>query len=275
MHQPFAMPPSVRVPTDYRGVWIRTGLQPSPDLLGGTPLAASTTWARWLQTSLWHADLRVPDVAMAGRVSAPLSSLGPDQLATLTHQSAFAGCTRVDPHPQGELCSWLRRIDYHPPALAPDSAWVVFDSPDRMIRIAQHSELTETWERLPDSVGRFCALSGVDDQGQPDGRLLLLAGVHLCLVRERRRPWPRGLNPGHSLVDVMLAQPEHALAWLDLEVSFGRLEGTNWRIERSTLPEREGLSLPCSMQRWRTSNEADVTLAGATSRWQVLEWTHD
>lgn len=275
MHQPFAMPPPVRVPTDYRGVWMRTWLHPTAQQAEAAQPAASTTWARWLQTSLWHADLRVPDEAMAGRVSAPLSALGPEQLAALTHQRAFAGCTRVDLHPQGELCSWLRRIDYQPPALAPDTAWVVFDAPDRMVRIDQHSELTETWERLPDSVGVFRVLSGVDEQGQPDGRLLLQAGVHLCLVRDRRRPWPRGLNPGLGLVDVLLAQPEHALAWLDLEVSFGRWDGETWRIERSSLPAREGLSLPCAMQRWRTSNEADVTIAGDTSRWQVLEWTHD
>lgn len=270
MHQPFAMPPPVRVPTDYRGVWMRTWLHPSAE-----QPAASSTWARWLQTSLWHADLRVPDEAMVGRVSAPLSALGPEQLAALTHQSAFAGCTRVDAHPQGELCSWLRRIDYQPPALAPDAAWIVFDAPDRIVRIDQHSEATETWERLPDSVGVFRVLSGIDEQGQPDGRLLMQAGVHLCLVRDRRRPWPRGLNPGHALVDVLLAQPEQALAWLDQEVSFGRLDGETWRIEHSTLPEREGLALPCAMQRWRTSDEADVTLAGVTTRWQVLEWTQD
>jgi len=275
MHHPFAMPPSVRVPTDYRGVWVRTRLQASADQADAVPPTAPLTWARWLQTSLWHADLRVPDEAMAGRVSAPLSTLEPDQLAALTHQSAFAGCTRVDAHPQGELCSWLRRIDYQPPALAPDAAWIVFDAPDRMIRIDQHRDVTETWERLPDSVGTFRVLSGVDEQGQPDGRLMLQAGVHLCLVRDRRRPWPRGLNPGLALVDVLLAQPEHALAWLDLELSFGRLDGSTWRIERSTLPAREGLELPCTVQRWRTSNEADVTLGGVTSRWHILEWTQD
>lgn len=275
MHQPFAMPPSVRVPTDYRGVWVRTRLHASADPASAAPSAASTTWARWLQTSLWHADLRVPEEAMVARVPAPLSALGPEQLAALTHQGAFAGCTRVDAHPQGELCSWLRRIDYQPPARMPDAAWVVFDTPDRIVRIDQHTDVTETWERLPDSVGAFRVLSGVDDQGQPNGRLLLQAGVHLCLVRDRRRPWPRGLHPGLNLVDVLLAQPEHALDWLDLELSFGRLSGQNWCIERSTLPEREGLVLACAMQRWRTSAEADVTLAGDTTRWQVLEWTQD
>ncbi len=275
MHQPFAKPPSVRVPTDYRGVWVRTRLHASPEQVDSELPAASSTWARWLQTSLWHADLRVPEEAMVGRVPAPLSALGPAQLAALTHQRAFAGCTRVDAHPQGELCSWLRRIDYQPPSLAPDAAWVVFDAPHRMIRIDQHSDATETWERLPDSVGTFRVLSGIDAQGQPDGRLLLQAGAHLCLVRDRVRPWPRGLNPGHALVDVLLTQPEHALAWLDQETSFGRFDGVTWHIERSTLPEREGLHLPCAMQRWRTTGEADVTLAGETTRWQVLEWTQD
>lgn len=275
MHQPFAKPPSVRVPTDYRGVWMRTRLHTSADQADAEPVTVSTTWARWLQTSLWHADLRVPDEAMVGRVPAPLSALDATQLAALSHQQAFAGCTRVDAHPQGELCSWLRRSDYQPPGLTPDAAWVVFDTPDRMIRIDQHRDITETWERLPDSVGTFRVLCGLSEQGQPDGRLMMQAGVHLCLVRERSRPWPRGLNPGHALVDVMLAQPEHALDWLDHEISFGRFDGTTWCIERSTLPAREGLALPCAMQRWRTTDEADVTLAGVTSRWQVLEWTQD
>jgi hypothetical protein len=275
MQHPFAMPPSVRVPTDYRGVWVRTRSLSSADPAGAKPSDASPVWARWLQTSLWHAELHVPHEAMVGRVAAPLSTFDSDQLAALTHQRGVAGCTRVDAHPQGELCSWLRRIDYQPPSLSPDAAWVVFDAPHRMVRIDQHSELSETWERLPDSLGVFRVLSGVDDRGQPDGRLLLQAGVHLCLVRDRRRPWPRGLNPGLALVDVLLAQPEHAIAWLDQEVSFGRLDGAHWCIERSTLPEREGLRLPCSMVRWRVSDEADVTLGADTSRWQVLEWTDD
>lgn len=275
MHHPFAMPPSVRVPTDYRGVWTRTRLHPSADSASDASPLAAPTWARWLQTSLWHADLRVLDEAMAARVRAPLSALEPEQLAALTHQSAFAGCTRVDLHPQGELCSWLRRIDYQPPACVPDAAWIVFEAPDRIVRIDQHRELTETWQRLPDSTGTFRVLSGIDAQGQPEGRLLMQAGAYLCLVRDRHRAWPRGLQAGLNLVDVMLTQPEHALAWLDLELSFGRFDGQSWHIERSTLPEREGLSLPCALRRWRTSDEADVTLAGVTTRWQVLEWTQD
>ena len=44
------------VPERYRGVWRRNQL----DIPG---LRDTTTWARWLQTARWHADLRVPDAA--------------------------------------------------------------------------------------------------------------------------------------------------------------------------------------------------------------------
>jgi hypothetical protein len=272
------MPKSVCVPDDYRGVWVRTGVHPTAVQAAAEASKAATaplTWVRWLQTSLWHADLRVPDQALDARQAAPLASLTPEQLASLTHQSAFAGCTRVDPYPDGELCSWLKRNDYQPPEQLPEAAWMVFLTPDRVMRIVQHSDVTETWERLPDSVGRYRVLSGTDASGQDDGRLLLQAGVHLCLVRGRRRPWPRGLKAGNALVDVLLAQPEHALEWLDHEVSFGRCEGGVWRIERSTLPEREGLSLACEMRFLGASNEAEVLLGDTTCRWQVLEWTED
>lgn len=272
------MPTSVCVPDDYRGVWVRTNSRPSSEHAGAEQSQVKTAplnWARWLQTSLWHADLRVPDQALDERQSTPLAQLSAEQLARLTHQSAFAGCTQVQAYPDGELCSWLKRIDYQPPAQLPDAAWMVFLTPDRIMRIVQHSDVTETWERLPDSVGSYRVLAGIDASGQPDGRLLLQAGAHLCLVRGRSRPWPRGIKAGNALVDVLLAQPEHAIEWLDHEVSFGRCEGAIWRIERSTLPEREGLSLPCDMRFMGASNEAEVLLGDSTGRWQVLEWIED
>jgi hypothetical protein len=41
------------VPERYHGVWARTLLE--------TPEGRdTTTWVRWLQTGLWHGDLRVP-----------------------------------------------------------------------------------------------------------------------------------------------------------------------------------------------------------------------
>lgn len=53
------------VPADLRGVWVRTLLQ--TETLAehvGAPPSDTTTWVRWLQTSRWHADLRVPQRAL-------------------------------------------------------------------------------------------------------------------------------------------------------------------------------------------------------------------
>lgn len=275
MHNPSAMPPSTSVPTDYRGVWVRTLLQTPPAFGDGAPQADTTTWARWLQTSLWHADLRVPAAAMVARSGLPLTAMSPHQLAALSHQTAFVGCTRVDAHPEGELCTWLRRCDYHPPAQQPDAAWMLFDAPDRVIRIGVHVEATEVWQRLPDSVGPYRCLAGLDAAGQDDGRRLLQAGAHLALLRGRQRPWPRGLRPGDGLLDVLLHQPHAAPDWLDHELSFGRLDGSRWRVERSTLPQREGLSRAWRLQRDADADVAELTLDGESSRWRVLEWTDD
>jgi hypothetical protein len=49
------------VPERYRGLWRRVQL----DVPG---LRDTTTWAHWLQTVRWHADLRVPDAARTAEV---------------------------------------------------------------------------------------------------------------------------------------------------------------------------------------------------------------
>ena len=101
------MPPTTRpmtaragmaVPSAYHGVWVRTLLE--------TPEGRdTTTWVRWVQTSRWHGDLRVP--ADADR-RAP---------AGLALQQGFGGVTEVQratPH-QPEVCTWHRQLDYQPP----------------------------------------------------------------------------------------------------------------------------------------------------------------
>lgn len=271
MNKPTAKPPPISVPIDYRGVWMRTLRQTPPSMGEGIPRSDTLTWARWIQTSLWHADLRVPAQAMVDRQPLPLAEMSAQQLAALTHQRAFVGCTRVDAHPEGELCTWLRRGDLHPPATEPDAAWILFDAPDRMLRIDAHAEVTEVWQRLPDSAGAIVCLAGCDEAGQDDGRRLLVTGAHLALWRGRTRPWPRGLRPGQTLLDVLLHQPEGAQDWLDHELSFGAFHAGSWTIERSTLPEREGRQHRCELHRV-SAEEAEVRWDGQPSRWQVLEW---
>ena len=83
------------VPERYQGVWKRT-------LLCTPTLRDQTTWVRWLQTSSWHADLRVPhDRAAAG----PHLSL----------QQGFCGRTVVEQGEGVEVCTWHREHDFQPP----------------------------------------------------------------------------------------------------------------------------------------------------------------
>jgi hypothetical protein len=258
---------SAGAPPDYRGVWV-----PVHPTDGSSPHHAP--WARWLQTCHWHAHLCLPMAALQGRLARELASMGPDEWAALTHQQAHMGGVQVQEHPEGELCTWLRQADYQPPAAAPDAEWVVFYAVDRLQRIGAHAEDVRTWHRLPDSVGRFRCLAGVDAQGQDDGRRVLVAGAYVMWVQLRPIAWPRGMRPGLTLAEAMMHRPDLALSWLDRELSFGRFEGSRWVVERSTLPAREGRIQTCDMRRDADdASQAWLELDGHTERWRVLEWT--
>lgn len=270
-----AVPPSSSthrpVPDDVRGVWRRTLLQTDTDA-GQPPLEDDSSWVRWMQTSLWHADLRVPQSALQGREALPLSQLSAVQRAALAAQEAFAGVTQFDNLPEGQICNWLRRVDYQPPALQPDAGWLVFVGADRLVEIGVHDNYNETWERLPDSIGRFVTLAELADDGQDTGARILVAGSYMMTVHPRTARWPRGMNPGYTLTDVLLHSPDQALDWLACEVSFGRLSPGQWAIERSTLPEREGQVLDWALQRV-DEHHALVRQAQSSTTWQVLEWS--
>lgn len=261
------------VPDDFRGVWQRTLLQTDTQS-GQPPQSDDSSWVRWLQTSSWHADLRVPATAMAERMPRPLAELSATQLAALATQEGFVGITQVDHEPEGPCCTWLRRADYQPPSMNPDAGMMVFDRADRIVEIGVHDDYNEVWERLPESVGRFITLAGCHADGQDNGERILVAGRYLMWARPRQVRWPRGLRPGCTLVDVLLHSPDEARSWLDCEISFGVLQGDAWVIERSTLPEREGQSW--SWQARRTEPAlAQVEVNGQRSNWLVLEWTFD
>ncbi len=81
------------VPNHYRGVWVRKLLE--------TPQQRDeSTFVRWLQTSVWHADVRIPASSPAAAAQLRLAS-----------QQGFCGVTQVAQQAQGEVCSWHRRSD--------------------------------------------------------------------------------------------------------------------------------------------------------------------
>jgi hypothetical protein len=252
------------VPDRYRGVWART-------LLEAPGVRDDRSFVRWLQASVWHADLRIP--LMARPVAAhPPGAHPAQQLALrLAGQQGFCGMTEVRQQAAGEVCTWHRLSDFQPEREAADAGLMVFDAPDRVIETGLNASYFEVWERLPGSTGRAIVLAGLDETGQDNAERVLVAGRYLMRVRPRRLALPSEREPGQSLADVVARHPDLAREILDFEISFGCLDAGRWTIEHSTLPELEGLSLPCRLQH---ESEFQARIEGdfSTLPWQIIEW---
>lgn len=242
------------IPDRYHGVWQRTLLE--------TPDGRDTTsWVHWLQTSLWHGDLRVPTDAdrstTAGRAQ----------------QQGFAGTTAITrPDPAlPEVCTWQRTIDFQPPRSTPDAGHMVFETPDRVIETGIHGTYLEVWERLPGSVGQRIALAALDATGQPTAERLLVSGQYLMHLRPRIAPWPSDTAPDDTLAQVVQRHATSADALLDFDIAFGTWRDGAWAIERATRPPLEGRTTPCTLGRV-SDTQADVRSEGLPSIWCVLEW---
>ncbi|MBC7446253.1 MAG: hypothetical protein H7273_12420 [Polaromonas sp.] len=253
------------VPQRYRGVWVRT-------LLEAPGQRDDRSFVRWLQASVWHADLRVPPAARPSAASPPLVEASLERALRLAGQQGFCGVTEVRPQAGSEVCTWHRRSDFQPARDGADAGWMVFDTPDCLIETGVHAPYLEVWQRLPDSVGRCIVLAGLDSLGHDNQERVLVAGRYLMRVRPRRLAWPNNLQAGQSLAEVLARYPEIAGELLDFEISFGVLNAGRWTIEQSTLPGLEARSLPCSLQR-ESLQHARVIGEATGHRWQILEWS--
>ena len=245
------------VPAPYRGVWRRRQLRVGP-MTQAQPVVDDTSWVHWLQTSVWHADLRVP----AGPV------IGRDRCA----QQGFAGVTQVQALPQGEQCTWHRRIDFQPPGAHADVGWMRFETPDRLIEVGALQDYDEIWERLPESTGHYRVLAECGADGEHVVGLWLLAGIWLMHVQPTLQPWPDDLQAGDDLAALVGRHPRQADAWLSTDISFGRWQDGLWTIERSTQVHLEGQQFVCAMRR-DGPDAAALALAGTWRQARVLEWT--
>jgi hypothetical protein len=267
------------VPERYRGVWRRNQL----DIPG---LRDTTTWARWLQTARWHADLRVPDAARTAEV---LQTTPPHPALAL--QTGFFGRTEVFwPPPSGERCTWHRHLDVQPDRGRPDTGWMAFERDEGIVvETGLNGDFREEWERIPNSTGRSMVLAeraptvaGAASEVASCGTRWLLSGEYLMRVRPRQTGWlaadgtpllwPEGTAPGDTLAVVLSRHPQQAAALLDFEISYGSLRDGRWLIEHSTRPALEGRSEAFAAHRI-DAQTAEITGSGHTgARWQVLEW---
>ena len=256
-------PPGTPVPPHYRGVWRRTLLE--------TPEARDTgTTVYWLQTSCWHADIRLPDGRPEFSGIRSIEECGPAHIAWLATQQGFAGVTEVSIDANGsEICQWHRLVDFQPPPATPDAGTMRFHGDD-LAETGIHARYLEEWCRLPDSTNGHAVLRLQEAAGEPSSsmRLLLVAGVYVMHVRTRARPWPAEVTPGTLLADLAAERPE----LLDFEISFGQRTPDGWAISRSTFPWLERQPVPIRIGRLEGAR-LEVDFNGDVQRWEVLEWS--
>jgi hypothetical protein len=254
-----AVPKTTEVPSCYRGVWRRT-------LLQAPGVHDETTTVFWLQTSRWHADVRIP----AGRPDfsgvASLANCSHEQLIWLAQQQGFAGVTEIDSSAQPDICRWHRVVDFRPPASMPDAGSMTFE-PTRLTEIGVHAEYLEHWNRVADTTSGFSVFQQVDDASQPP-RFLMVAGDAVMHVRARASDWPENLP-----LDADMTQFDDAAlrALLDFEISFGMRTESGWQIAHSTLPWMEQQQIAVALPS-PVDDGIDLSWNGSWSRWRILEW---
>ena len=242
------------VPDRYYGVWARTLLE--------TPEGRdTTTWVRWLQTSRWHADLRVP---------AGLARSAP---AGLAQQQGFFGITEITPaqNDQPEVCTWHRHQDFQPPRSTPDVGTMVFETPERVIERGVHGTYLEVWERLPESLGRRIVLAAIDSAGRTTAERVLITGACLMHLRPRAALWPADTCAGDTLANLIQRNPQTNKLLLDFKITFGHFDGHAWSIERATFPELELQTFKCTLVQ-TSATEVCLICADLPRNWQVIEW---
>jgi len=252
------------VPDRYLGVWNRTLLETADGRDD-----RSQVW--WLQTPRWHADLRIPADRPDFSGITRLAECDDAQLAWLATQQGFCGVTQVE----GERCTWHRQMDFQPAKGSRDIGRMAFDG-ERVIETGVEADYREIWERLPHSRGGTAALELVVEAGELPSRpaWLFVAGACFIYVRGRAHPLPAAADLTRLIAR---ARPSRALwlEWLNVEISFGLRSGpTPWRIDRSTLPFREGQAFarPGSIQR----RGHQVAIEGGNERrWMILDWSLD
>jgi hypothetical protein len=213
-----------RQPADFVGLWTRSWLS-LPD---GTE--DRSTAVAWLQGSGRFVDLRQPsDAPVAAHALRSLDRAG---VAVLARQQGFAGVFVKD----DDVYEWRREIDLQPTGPHPDRGRMRGDA-SLMIETGVDAAYVEHWHRAGHERQPLLSLEMRDGVRV----VLVRVGPWFMLARDRSVAVPHG----DSLSAIVAGTSDLADAQdlVDLEISLGRVEGDDWRIERSTLPWRCGSAL--------------------------------
>ena len=194
------------------------------------------TWTEWLQGPELFVDLRQP-AGLAGAVTAScLAEVTLDDARLLATQEGFAGSFVL----AGDLAEWQRTVDFRPCALGDRGR--LEPHGDLMIETGVEAVYTEYWQRLPRPDGSDPATSGVSGAA----RFVRDDGAPVILVRYGMRfGYARGraggvVAQGELAAQVARADTEVARRLIDCEIALGTITPEGWRIERSSLPWRQG-----------------------------------
>lgn len=214
--------------TWHAGLWQRLLLSRP-----GEPVDTLTR-VDWLQGPMFYVDLRQP-VGLAARVAARcLAELTPAEAGLLAAQEGFAGRLRL----QGDEAEWQRSIDFRPCPLGDRGR--LERHGDLLIEYGLEADYVEHWQREPAcaEAASGAALFRSEEDERP--AILVRHGQRFGYARGRGVP----IAPGESLpARLARASADQARALVDCEISLGTVTPQGWRIDRSTLPWREGALL--------------------------------
>lgn len=216
------------VPEAYCGLWERTLLERHS---AGTLTSDRPARVFWMQSPLWHADLRIPlDRPDFGGVDR-LESCSDAVLRFIAGQEAFFGITRVE----GVVCTWLRLFDLRP-GVALDIGRMDFQNANLLVERGIAEDYLEHWSRRDNSAPQ---------DGQPAlrrdgaGRLLLVSSDWLMRIAPRAAAAPRA-DPYASVDE--LGRDE--LMWrASLEITLCEKRSGRWLALLSTHPWIEGQAI--------------------------------
>ena len=217
------------------------------------------TWVGWLQGRTYFADLRQPAGRpdMAGASS--LDDLSAEQVAWLATQEGFAGTLAED----ADCVVWTRLIDFQPPSGDVDAGRVRFDAEGRLVEEGRDIPYVEHWSRDAEPPSAACwGASLIDPEGGPPARLVR-AGDRFMFARARLAELPRGARLADLVREAASMAARRAL--VDCEISLGRIEAAGWRIERSSLPFREGRVIAATA----SGDSLALSEPGGTRVWRI------
>jgi hypothetical protein len=251
---------------DLHGLWHRSLL------VRADATRDTTTWVAWLQGLTLYADLRVPAGRPSFRGARGRRDLTQVQAAWLASQQGFAG--RLDR--EGEFFVWRRWLDFQPVSDVAD-AGRLREERGVVVEEGRDDPYIEHWHRQP-VAGAPIVGARLRDQHSGGEGVIVRVGPSFMYARAG---YSALLPTGTLLADHVAAATSlrDAQELVDCEISFGSIAaGGAWKIERSSLPYREGACLaPALGSAFGSIQTDDVTEEGHAMRrsWDVIEFEGD